>query len=208
MTIQEFGIGVNIIQACTQKKFAKEQLEIYYNLLQHLTVDQLKAGLERMFRDRVYSNIPMPAEIIQYCEDKKDIESIALLAREEFKQSLKISMYDTIAFSNIIQHKIYGALGGRTKALTMPKEELDNFIKFEYVKLYKAYSDKGVGSDCPLLLLGKHDLYNEVQNPVPTKLIGSPERYKEVCLAYTAKYKSKAVSELLGGLQDKVIGVE
>ena len=202
MTLQEFGIGVNIIQTITQKKFATEQIEVYYSLLKHLTVEQLKAGLERMFRARVYSNIPMPAEIIEYCEDKKDIESQALLQREELKNAIyKISMYDSVAFSDPVQHKIIEALGGWIKAHTKTREELDNFFKFEYVKMYKAYSTKGTGQ-IPLVLTGMHDALNNVADVKPKLVVGDSERYNRMCIEYSKRYNDRLESNI------KRIGVD
>lgn len=203
MTQKEFAIGVNIIQIMTQKKFAKDQMELYYRFLKRLDGKQFEIGLEKMFNSRVYSNIPMVAEILEYCEDRKDIESIAMIASDELKKAIfKLSMYDSVAFSDPVQHKIIESLGGWIKCHTLPVKEVEDFFKFEYVKKYKAYASRGTG-EIPLVLVGKHDANNNVVDVKPKHVIGSPERYNAMCIAYEKRYNNNQLESNL-----KSIGVE
>lgn len=208
MTYEEFLIGTDIIETTLQKKFTDGQLEVYYRLLKNIELKRFVSGLEKMLLDRVYTNIPSPAEINQYCngDKKEDIENKALIAKEKLQNVLgKVSSYESVAFDDPVIHKIIEGLGEWTGINKMDLKELDDFFKFEFVKLYKAYYKTGIG-EVKTILLGRHDLANNTY-PEKFKIIGD----KELCIKWSNKMEqfkieNKKKNEMLEG-KLKSIGV-
>ena len=186
MTREEFLQGTNIIEQCTQKKMNKNQIDVYYMILKNLSLEQFQNGLGRMFSERVYTNIPSPGEINQYCLDRKDIKIKAAHAREKMRiAAKKISAYQSIAFDDPIIHKIIMSVGSWSKVVKMPLKDLHDFLEFDFEKLYLAYDKLGIG-EIPLFFEGIHDAQNDVQSP-EIKLVGDKSKYNRWAKCYNEK---------------------
>ncbi|MGL5232951.1 MAG: DUF6475 domain-containing protein [Fusobacteriaceae bacterium] len=142
MDIKVFLKGTQLIEYTIQKKFAPEQAEVYKMLLDDLTEEQYINGITRLLRERVYTNIPAPAEIREYSLNLKenDLEFIISEAKNKLKLGIKkAGTYRNICFDDPIIHCIIKSFGGWSKICSSDLEEFENFLKFEFKKLYKAY---------------------------------------------------------------------
>lgn len=200
MTREEFSTGIEIIEATLNKEMTEKQIKVYYDLLKSLQFKQFILGLRNLFLERVYTNIPSPAEIYQYCTDttKDSIVNKAIIARNKFETGVRnCSAYDTVAFDDPVIHKIIVAAGGWIKVNKMDLDEYEKFCKFEFEKMYKAYSKNSDIGEIPLVLIGINDAANNIENPAPKKIIGDASRYKKMCLLQSSKIERLGLGEAI-----------
>ena len=127
MTREEFSTGIEIIEATLNKEMTEKQIKVYYDLLKSLQFKQFILGLRKLFIERVYTNIPSPAEIYQYCTDttKDTIENkasskiqIAIQNDEKVKEA--ISALQVLGYNRKEIEKAFGKL----PTIEMSTEEL------------------------------------------------------------------------------------
>lgn len=153
MNNKEFLRGVEIIETVLQKKIDKKQLEIYYMLLADIPVEKYIVGIKEMLLDRVYTNIPSPAEIKKYCAGNIEYKI------EESKRMIKKAIqnygaYKTVCFPDPLIHFIIkNNFGSWVKLCRAEIEEFEKFFKWDFPKLYKIYSERKI-SEVPIFLEG------------------------------------------------------
>ena len=69
----------------------------------------------------------------------------------------------------------------------MDLDEYEKFCKFEFEKMYRAYLKSDDIGEIPLVLIGINDAVNNIENPIPKKIIGDVSKYKKMCLGYNSK---------------------
>ncbi|MBR8748713.1 hypothetical protein IX317_000372 [Fusobacterium sp. DD29] len=122
-----------------------EQTELYKALLDDIPGDQFITGINMLLRERVYSNIPSPGEIREFCLGMKDNElSIKILtAKKKIKDAIGlVGVYNSVAFDDPVIHLVIRDIGGWITLCKMDYEELESFLKWDLPKLYKAYSSR------------------------------------------------------------------
>ena len=111
--------------------------------------------------------------------------------------------YKTVIFDDPVIHIILDRhFGGWIKFCEMTIEDMDNFFKFEFEKIYKSYAvQKNI--EIKTKMLGKHDAQNEDKNPDE---LGKYDRYignKEKALNWISVYETKMLS--MNGLDKKIL---
>lgn len=152
-----FSKGIYLIETVTGKEYTAEQLNIYKTLLNDISDDNFITGINNMLRERVFSNLPMPAEIRQYCLGLKEDElQVKInLARTHIQKALsEVGTYNDVVFDDPIIHLCINAIGGWIVLGTKPLKEFDDWLKWELPKLYKGFSSRK-NYDIPLILEGK-----------------------------------------------------
>ena len=156
MILEEFLQTIKPIEIITSKSFTQEQTEIYFMLLQNIEINKLRGGIIKLCKERKFTNIPTPAEIIEYCNGKpEEIADKALIASNKLKKAIeRFGKYSSVAFDDYIIHAVIKAsVGGWVKICKMESKELNSFLKWDFPKLYKAYSSQTI-NNLPLYLEG------------------------------------------------------
>lgn len=190
MTYENFCKGMTIVEVCLQKQMDDKQLKIYFKLLQDIPDIKFGEGIKRLMQERVYTNIPSPAEIREFCLGYKERDLIVKAA--EAKQKLKntiaeIGAYETIVFDDPVLHLIVQDLGGWIKTCGLSEKELEDYFKFKYENLYKSYATRQ-NSSIPLKLKGIHEKEEITYIGDSTKAIEWTKKFKE-------KYKEIEIPE-------------
>lgn len=197
MTKDEFLQGTNLIEKIVQKKMDKEQINIYYELCGDIEIEVFIKGLKRLLSERVYSNIPSPAEIREYCLGSKTSKHI--IAADKLRKAItKFGGYSTIVFDDPILHVVIEKrFQGWIKFCNQTTDELNNFLNFEFEECYKAYAGQK-HNDIKTHLLGRHDAKNEGiegwKIGMYTRYIGDENKAKQWILQYEEKINKNAIN--------------
>lgn len=177
-----FWEGIKTIEAVLGKEFTDDQSRIYSILLNDIPEENFINGINTMLRERVYSNLPMPADIRKYCLEtrEEDLDIRVAIARNKIKKAINsVGTYTTVIFDDPIIHLVIRDFGGWIKFGMTSMEEFENLLKWDFPKLYKAYATRK-NADIPLLLEGKAD-------KKVIKYIGNEEKAKRWILSYQQK---------------------
>lgn len=177
-----FWEGIKTIEAVLGKEFTDDQSRIYSMLLNDIPEENFINGINTMLRERVYSNLPMPADIRKYCLEtrEEDLDIRVAAARNKIKKAMNsIGTYVTVAFDDPIIHLVIRDFGGWIKLGMTDMEEFENLLKWDLSRLYKAYATRK-NADIPLMLEGKAD-------DKTVKYIGNEEKAKRWILSYIQK---------------------
>lgn len=177
-----FWEGIKTIEAVLGKEFTDDQSRIYSMLLNDIPEENFINGINTMLRERVYSNLPMPADIRKYCLEtrEEDLDIRVAIARNKIKKAMNnVGTYVTVAFDDPIIHLVIRDFGGWIKLGMKDIEEFENLLKWDFPKLYKAYATRK-NVDIPLMLEGKAD-------DKTVKYIGNEEKAKKWILSYQQK---------------------
>lgn len=152
-----FRQGIYLIETIIGKNYTEEQAKIYKTLLDDIPEDNFIHGINNMLRERVYSNLPMPAEIRDYCLGLKDDELAVKvnIARTNIQKALsKAGTYNDVVFDDPVIHLCINSIGGWIELGMKPIKEMEEWLKWELPKLYKNFSSRK-SYDIPLILKGK-----------------------------------------------------
>ena len=183
-----FWEGIKTIEAVLGKEFTDDQSRIYSMLLNDIPEENFINGINTMLRERVYSNLPMPADIRKYCLEtrEEDLDIRVAIARNKIKKAINsVGTYTTVIFDDPIIHLVIRDFGGWIKFGMTSMEEFENLLKWDFPKLYKAYATRK-NADIPLLLEGKAD-------KKVIKYIGNEEKAKRWILSYQQKVEGLEV---------------
>ena len=175
----EFMVALKPIEIITGKKFSEDQINIYHMLIK-TSLEDLQKGIIKLCMERKFTNIPTPAEILEYCNGTKlDLDGQALIAGNKLKNAIRrIGKYESVAFDDYLIHKVIKASYGTwVKICKVDMEELETFLKWDFPKLYKTYSTYKNLEDLPIYLTGTHEASNLALDYKPTiKYIGDKEK--------------------------------
>lgn len=177
--------GISLIETAIQKEFTEQQITLYRMLLEDINEKQFIDGIVRLLKERVYTNIPAPAEIREYCLELKqtDYDFKIAEARNKIKKAISgCGSYRNVCFDDPIIHAIIKSFGGWIKICSSDIDEFNDFLKWELPKLYKTYSTRKIEVD--LFLTGI--TYNQ-KDKVQIEYIGDPETIKRWHTSYIAK---------------------
>lgn len=68
----DFLQGMTIVETVLCKQMTKQQIDIYFKLLEDVPDKNFVSGITRLMQERVYTNIPSPAEIRNYCLENRE----------------------------------------------------------------------------------------------------------------------------------------
>lgn len=110
-----FRQGIYLIETITGKAFNKSQVEIYRSLLEDIPENKFILGINNMLRERVFSNLPMPAEIREYSLGLKEDEMMVKVNKARLlleKGISKAGIYNDVVFEDPIIHLCIDSVGG------------------------------------------------------------------------------------------------
>ena len=93
------------------KKFSQLSLEIYWNVLKSLTLEEFRKAVNHLAATRVYSTFPLPAEFINAVHPPSDLELQAAAASTELRQRLN-DPYTSFRFADPVIGEVVNLLGG------------------------------------------------------------------------------------------------
>ncbi len=137
-------------------KVSDMKRDVYFAALSKLSLDDVKRACSKIIETCKF--FPKPVEIIETVGGNPD--NTALMEFLIFKKAVdRHGYYTTVVFNNPIIHAVVQALGGW---VAVSFKTLDEWVWLEkdFVKLYKAFAERGLPKDVPLKLYGHHGLAN------------------------------------------------
>lgn len=124
-------------------------LDTYYSIFQNYDNKSFNTAIEKCLQNRVYNNLPKPAEILEYLEGTRDDK--ALVAWLQLKEAVvKGGYYASIEFADPIIANVVNDMGGWTWFCNQEKDDLP-FIEKRFMDLYRLLLKRGV-KDNPRLV--------------------------------------------------------
>lgn len=182
-----FRQGVYLIETITGKAFGKNQVEIYRTLLEDIPENKFITGINNMLRERVFSNLPMPAEIREYSLGLKEDEMMVRINRAKLllnKGISKAGIYNDVVFEDPVIHLCIDSIGGWINFCKKSSKEVEDWLKWDFPKLYRSFSTRKQ-TTLSLVLEGKGD-----KDLKEVCYIGDKEKYLKWSSIYI-EHKSK-----------------
>lgn len=154
-----FRQGIYLIETITGKAFGKNQVEIYRTLLEDIPESKFITGINNMLRERVFSNLPMPAEIREYSLGLKEDEMMVRINRAKLllnKGISKAGIYNDVVFEDPVIHLCIDSIGGWINFCKKSSKEVEDWLKWDFPKLYRSFSTRKQ-TTLSLILEGKGD---------------------------------------------------
>lgn len=154
-----FRQGIYLIETITGKAFGKNQVEIYRTLLEDIPESKFITGINNMLRERVFSNLPMPAEIREYSLGLKEDEMMVRINRAKLllnKGISKAGIYNDVVFEDPVIHLCIDSIGGWINFCKKSSKEVEDWLKWDFPKLYRSFSTRKQ-TTLSLVLEGKGD---------------------------------------------------
>ena len=154
-----FRQGIYLIETITGKAFGKNQVEIYRTLLEDIPENKFITGINNMLRERVFSNLPMPAEIREYSLGLKEDEMMVRINRAKLllnKGISKAGIYNDVVFEDPVIHLCIDSIGGWINFCKKSSKEVEDWLKWDFPKLYRSFSTRKQ-TTLSLVLEGKGD---------------------------------------------------
>lgn len=182
-----FRQGIYLIETITGKAFGKNQVEIYRTLLEDIPENKFITGINNMLRERVFSNLPMPAEIREYSLGLKEDEMMVRINRAKLllnKGISKAGIYNDVVFEDPVIHLCIDSIGGWINFCKKSSKEVEDWLKWDFPKLYRSFSTRKQ-TTLSLVLEGKGD-----KDLKEICYIGDKEKYLKWSSIYI-EHKSK-----------------
>lgn len=182
-----FRQGIYLIETITGKAFGKNQVEIYKTLLEDIPESKFITGINNMLRERVFSNLPMPAEIREYSLGLKEDEMMVRINRAKLllnKGISKAGIYNDVVFEDPVIHLCIDSIGGWIIFCKKSSKEVEDWLKWDFPKLYRSFSSRKQ-TTLSLVLEGKGD-----RDLKEVCYIGDKEKYLKWSSIYI-EHKSK-----------------
>lgn len=144
MTKAEFAEAMAVLTITLDREMPNERKAAYYQLLQDIPAEDFSRGVRKLLNERVYSNIPSPAELrtaSQGAGGSVDVQTRALRAWQAVCGAFKLGSYRTITFSDPLVNAAVRAVGGWVELCECDSEECrirENRFRQHYVALYHA----------------------------------------------------------------------
>lgn len=187
MKMETFMQGIALIETVVEatkgekyKPFTEPQLMVYKTLLDDIPDEMFVQGISNLLKERVYANLPTPAEIREFCLCMKEdqIQVRVLEAQNKIKKAISsVGTYNSVAFDDPLIHLIIRDIGGWVKLGQMNIDDFENFMKWDFPKSYKAYASRK-NAEIPTKFVG---VGRDEENIV---YIGNEDRAKKWILAY------------------------
>lgn len=182
-----FRQGIYLIETITGKAFGKNQVEIYRTLLEDIPESKFITGINNMLRERVFSNLPMPAEIREYSLGLKEDEMMVRINRAKLllnKGISKAGIYNDVVFEDPVIHLCIDSIGGWINFCKKSSKEVEDWLKWDFPKLYRSFSTRKQ-TTLSIVLEGKGD-----KDLKEVCYIGDKEKYLKWSSIYI-EHKSK-----------------
>ncbi len=152
--------------------------------------EELQNATLKVIETRVFPSFPKPAEFLEACNRKEDIDIRIQRAKERLLEGIKKhGMYRNVCFDDPTLHLVIQSFGGWIKLCALSLEELENYFKFDFRREYQAYF-KRKDNKIPLFLTGKSSFSNErngQEDDIKISYVGN----KEKCIGWNIAYYNK-----------------
>ncbi|WP_064606939.1 hypothetical protein [Streptobacillus moniliformis] len=134
--------GTQLLEIVLNKKFTKEQIRVYYHLLNDLNDDEFTLGVEEYLKNNSYSKLPLPGEIRQIVKKKKELKEEEIF-HEVYFQIKSMTKNTNIAYicDNPITHLIINKLGGLKRLGYMDSDKLEILLNSKLRNMISVYSN-------------------------------------------------------------------
>lgn len=182
--------------------------DLYFNIFsQEFENDEdfIKSSL-LVIKTRVFPSFPKPAEFLESCKRKDDVETEVINEQINIRQAIKkYGAYSNVCFDNPVIHKVIQNLfGSWVKMCRMEIEEFENLMKWDFQKVYKFYREQKI-KEVPLFLEGISTHQNSLLNQKEEILINYIGN-KEKCLKWNNAYFNKNKLDLANKEKYKQLG--
>ena len=182
--------------------------DLYFNIFsQEFENDEefTKSAL-LVIKTRVFPSFPKPAEFLEACKRKDDIETEVTNEQINIRQAIKkYGAYANVCFDNPIIHKVIQNLfGSWVKMCRMDLEEFETLMKWDFPKIYKFYREQKI-KEVPLFLEGIATHQNSLGSK-KEELIINYIGNKEKCLKWNNAYFNKNQLDLCNKEKYKQLG--
>lgn len=158
MNMKEFNEGFLALCEMTDKTPSKPYTKFYYEAVKHLDVKEWEKSIAHVIQTRKYTNMPMPAEILEHAQGNP--EDTALIAIQRLETAMReVGAYDSVQFDDPVLTELVGGYDGGWPGLCQITYDDWKFEKPRLMKLYKALSSRGVPNNT-LRLTGISEIQN------------------------------------------------
>ena len=141
-----------------EKHISDTLLELYFNILKHYSIEDIKRGIAGHIRDKKAGQFfPKPADIIRSLEGSDDCLSMSKWC-EVRKAIQRVGAYQSIKFDDPVIMTCIDRMGGWVKVASVLTSEI-GYREQEFMTLYARYSKFPV-SDIPKHLPGIIEMSN------------------------------------------------
>ena len=194
MTKAEFLPTFAMLCEVYNREATKMLAEGYYMVLKDLDIQTLNTAVSTVMSGRIYSTLPLPADLLEAVignpEDK------AILALKELEDAISSTgAYKSIAFNDKLIATCVESLGGWVTICQMELKDWE-WKKKEFISLYKALmrNPKNVSSTPYLIGIAEHQNrsngYDEIANNTDIAMIGYEEKTSMPLLAFVEAHSS------------------
>lgn len=178
--------------------------------------EELMNATLKVLENRVFPSFPKPAEFLEACKLKNDIDSEITHEIINLRSALKkYGAYRNVCFDNPIMHKVIQSLfSSWVKCCRMEIEKFEEIIKWDFPKAYKFYREQKI-KEVPLFLEGIATHSNGLGNQeerIEICYVGNEEKCKKWNLVYFNKNKleltNKEKAKQLGFIQEEKPQIE
>jgi hypothetical protein len=140
------------------KSPSKNAMELWWNALKHLEIDQVETGISKAIQDPDRPRfMPQPADVIKYATPPKS----ALIAWTQVERAMNAhGCYATVQFSDGVINAVIKDMGGWPWLCSQNINE--PWTQKEFERRYEAY--RACGEQLHEPLLGIHEKNNRVSN--------------------------------------------
>ena len=160
----------------------------------------------KVLENRVFSSFPKPAEFLEACKRKDDVEAEIIREQINIRQAIKKhGAYSNVCFDNPIIHKVIQNLfGSWVKMCRMEIEEFETLMKWDFPKIYKFYREQKI-KEVPLFLEGIATHQNSLGNnkeEIAINYVGN----KDKCFKWNNAYYNKNQIDMVNKEKYKQLG--
>lgn len=182
--------------------------DLYFNIFsQEFENDEefTKSAL-LVIKTRVFTSFPKPAEFLEACKRKDDVEAEIIHEQINIRQAIKkYGAYSNVCFDNPIIHKVIQNLfWSWVKMCRMEIEEFETLTKWDFPKIYKFYREQKI-KEVPLFLEGIATHQNSLGNQKEEIIINYVGN-KEKCLKWNNAYYNKNQIDMVNKEKYKQLG--
>jgi hypothetical protein len=154
---ETFGEGMSLLCEVFERQPTRMLIEAYYMVLKDLTDDEFQRNISGILSSKLFSKLPLPAEILNVTQT--DLDDQAILAYDKFtKGKAQTGPYQTVIFDDITIHAVVDAMGSWESVCFITEDEW-KFKRREFLDLYKAFK-KNPRTDTPQKLIGLIEGHN------------------------------------------------
>ena len=170
MTRPEFAKEITVLAEVFETELTEARLEIYWQVLKHRSIDQIKQSVHRILTSKTFNKFPLPSEFL----DTLDTESQALFAIQDLEKAIRDhGGYASVTFQDPILGEIVNTFDGGWIGLCEATIEQLIWIKKDFIKLYKAKLSTGNYGNNPVSFMGSIEASGN-NNIKPVLIGGDP----------------------------------